>query len=857
MSDSDDTDILLLIPPKFFTVPSDQEFELEEKEKKEVVSSLVSQVNSLENRVNVIESFTSSRCGSSFGEEGDKSDLELKSVRSRDKESFLKEIDVYLESVKTVRQSKENSLKEAKHFLGMEDRAIDTLFQNGSPSKRLALPEVDKLLKEMEITQNEIENKLKAREIEYGMDKEKQISPRKVYLNGENIGSVPDLNFGVREMFNSPNTSPLKAKEPPKPPIVDQFTKRDEYLVGSSNSERRSSISSVYSRTPKKDTDTKMPERRYKAGYMSPRRRLQMTSDYVCNTKPLECKTSFIEPEEKVMTSVENSEQRFKPEGLINTYKPNSIPEQAMRSNLLSLADLWKSDGTSTSENPSKLRQKLEEEKYRRLHLENTIQTLNRKVLEEQEKLAVAMRVDEGKDKAIGKITEAWKQMVEHWKEIEAERHSMSQKLISERTSIKRAQEDINKKIDRWEKEVSQALDLAAGFKGKCEYLEAELTVAKETADARIRELEDNLESKETTLKNLMDERAKLMEKLRDSEENNETEKKLVEMARNEVTIVQKNLSDVEAELAIVKEQKELLSTRLKEEKGRNQTLEQQKNHLQEALTESKAKQALAEEEAKVAREQLDKAKTELRTLYQNQLESVVRDKLAEFQGQLDAAQASMQAEIDNNKKIAHQKAEQQKSTLINSHLAEIRRLESLHKEEMRELSLKLAESEKKRLRLENGKKDIAQKLHGVMETQWQQALSIITSELSMRQTDLDTQRGQGDAQPVSSREAKQFKIIPDVTESDDNHGRESEVGSQPLTVGQSTNQELLKYIQMLLEKQPGKPVDSSSSLWQDTSQSEIFDPSLPEKIPWHQIISGNFQNGAQDAQQMKKPPWK
>lgn len=55
------------------------------------------------------------------------------------------------------------------------------------------------------------------------------------------------------------------------------------------------------------------------------------------------------------------------------------------------------------------------------------------------------MVVDEGKDKAILQITEAWKQMVEHWKRIEADRHAMSQKIISEKSTLKRAKEDVDK----------------------------------------------------------------------------------------------------------------------------------------------------------------------------------------------------------------------------------------------------------------------------------------------------------------------------------------------------------------------------------------------------------------------------
>lgn len=66
-------------------------------------------------------------------------------------------------------------------------------------------------------------------------------------------------------------------------------------------------------------------------------------------------------------------------------------------------------------------------------------------MLEEQEKVAVAMKVDEGKDRAIGLVTEAWKQMVQHWRQIESERHAMSQTLITERSEIAKQKDDIEK----------------------------------------------------------------------------------------------------------------------------------------------------------------------------------------------------------------------------------------------------------------------------------------------------------------------------------------------------------------------------------------------------------------------------
>ncbi|KAL1123108.1 hypothetical protein AAG570_002196, partial [Ranatra chinensis] len=361
-----------------------------------------------------------------------------------------------------------------------------------------------------------------------------------------------------------------------------------------------------------------------------------------------------------------------------------------------------------------------------RKHLEQTVQRLQKKVLEEQERVAVAVRVDSEKDRAIGRMTEGWRQMVAHWKTIEEQRHQAAQALLKEKITSKKLQEDVGKKIERWEKEVSQALDLAASFKNKCQTLEVELSSTRGSLNGRIAELEVSLRGAEQRVQQLEEERKQLATRLQISEEEHEKERKLVNDARKDLAEVEDALGRTEAELAVCKEQRDLLSTRLKEERGRNTTLEQQKVSLQESVK--------AEEDARSAVGQLDTVKCELRALYQGQLESVVKEKLGEFQAQLDSAQAAMQKELADQQRLSQERALQQQQALVNSHVAEMRRLESIHKEELRELELKLRDAEKRCARLENGKKDIAQRLHSLMEAQWQQALSIITSELSIRQ---------------------------------------------------------------------------------------------------------------------------
>uniref|UniRef100_A0A0K8T7M8 Centrobin n=1 Tax=Lygus hesperus TaxID=30085 RepID=A0A0K8T7M8_LYGHE len=926
MSDTDDTDTLLLVPPNLFTVPSESEGNLETS----VVEDLITHVERLETRVNTIENRTSilgslpgnldpvnniSNEGSSHLSFESSSIPTFQTVYPAgtansgkdsslgDKQYILGEIDRYLESINTT--SMENNFEEAAMNKDSgNERVLDRISTAGI-GKNLALPDVDKLLREMESTQNEIERKLRERESEYGIGelsltntefssvrandkgglvgggrsevdfrhdkglgfKTEYVTSRRAFILGENVGSVPDLGLGVRDLY-AKSSSPRKSDDQ-RPVVEEPIGRRDAFLVGSS-SNGEDPRNSNFTRSPMRGSPQRVPlnlETR-KPKSFSPRRKLPFSEA----THPKLTGSTVSQPPSKPDNYIERTAHHggsgdsndFPHEHMKNdrplAFQPKPLASH-FRGNLMSLADLWKNESNHSShDDPSKLRQKLEEEKFRRMHLEETIQSLNKRVLEEQEKLAVAMVVDEGKDKAIIQITEAWKQMVEHWKKIEADRHSMSQRLISEKAALKRAREDVDKKIERWEKEVSQALDLAAGYKNKCVLLEVEFSISKESLEGKVTVLEEKLKVNEKTLTDLLEERKFLSDKLQSTQEEVQDGKRLIDSTRKEVESIQQNLSTVEAELAIVKEQRGLIEMRLMEEKGRVVILEQQKSSLEDKLEEAHRCQMNAEKEAKNAIAELESSKMNLREFYQNQLEMVVRSKLTEFQGQLDAAQLSMQAEIESTKEMAQKRAEEQHNSLVNSHVAEIRRLEAIHKDELRSLELKLVDSERRRLKLENNHKDIAQKLHGVMENQWQQALSILTSEISLRQPNSELCRNvKPEGRPERLNQHRNFASKPGESESSE----DTPFNKDDLVTCRSTaprpqpsgkQEQLLKYIHMLLEKPPGKAVESSTSMF-DSSFSITDVPGDIHQEPQHQ--PAKVPSGPNDPGFNRKPPWK
>lgn len=73
------------------------------------------------------------------------------------------------------------------------------------------------------------------------------------------------------------------------------------------------------------------------------------------------------------------------------------------------------------------------------------IQQLQRKILEQQEKLAVAMKVDKAKDNAISKLRESWLKLTCSLDKAEERHRSALEKMTREVDNFKLVAEDAQK----------------------------------------------------------------------------------------------------------------------------------------------------------------------------------------------------------------------------------------------------------------------------------------------------------------------------------------------------------------------------------------------------------------------------
>uniref|UniRef100_A0A1B6CMZ3 Uncharacterized protein n=1 Tax=Clastoptera arizonana TaxID=38151 RepID=A0A1B6CMZ3_9HEMI len=718
MSDSDDTDLLLLIPPDFFAVQSD----IDESEQS-VVDDLIIHVNDLENRISAIEnsksqlslldesldlnqtkikpaneyylSMTDSLHStnidtlhlsgindfikgksyksppksrypftipstpisevynrtellspkSNYNESSDRYDAsdnqmnvsnpsnipvankENDKIRQNgsdncEEKELVHEIDQYLNEIDKCGPTGLFQKKEGLESISfnptiMNDYKIDGFERHCNPelSKALDLPEVDRLLKEMEETQYEIEQKLKLHNSPKVFDKQVYYShhlENNDYISNSSRKYVPSLKSGeikIDGVNTLRDTSSFQSRYSPKSrkkldmnfghKNVEKYNTSNYRSYDDTSRKLDTLKSSLYSSSsPLKSTQTYGTKKLDSYKYLTPTKfniskHLEAES---LKDKPfverqnqsdteqlIEVSNQYTTEPNYVSKSKENSQDigrertestfgrkrttaQTTVDAIVNHDQQNISSKGILSSelksgptNLLSLTDLWNKEPLHNTDDPKKLRQKLEEEKYRREHCEEIIKNLQYRVLEDQEKLAVAVHVDQEKDKAIVQLTEAWRKLVQHWGELENQRHNLSLQLQTEKSMSRSKLEEMAKKVTQCETEVAQALDLAAGYKKKYEDINREKDTLKNDLKHRIEEAEKQIEEVSEQNQQYIIERNDMKSVIDEFKKKSEEEKKLLEEGEAEIQELKKQVSQYEAEIKVLKEQKEMI----------------------------------------------------------------------------------------------------------------------------------------------------------------------------------------------------------------------------------------------------------------------------------------------------------
>ncbi|CAL7940169.1 unnamed protein product [Xylocopa violacea] len=586
------------------------------------------------------------------------------------------------------------------------------------------------------------------------------------------------------------------------------------------------------------------------------------------------------------------------------------LPRKSQR--LLSLSDFWDNNGHKTQEEIHRI--KLEEEKFRREHCEHLIQELQKRLLEQQEKVAVALRVDNEKNELIAQFHNAWSKLKQQVHVLENEYNALQANLKNITEKHQSEISEFQSQIKRCEGELSKALDLAAGYKEKNDIATKEkVELLKDHAD-ELENYKSFVQEAESRCDKLKIEYSKLLEKNQQTEEtlkslHQELGKERLKggEVRNEMDVIHKALDTCEAELIVLRQEKENLQLKLKEENSRNSILEQKNSSLHSALDDAKKAEKLARDETKFLAGQKDKIRSELQEIYQKQVDEVVKVKLQEFQTQLDAAESEFLEELKNRQQVIAECAARKIKDIIDKHRLEINLLEEKHKEEKRLCELQLAEALQKASFLESQlhsqratKSQLAEQLHSVMQKQWQQALQIISGGNMENLTPLQKIHAE---KLFESRVPKKSESMPNCCAkvsqepiklsshencSDANNFRDqnerirammSSLDDTPVTSRRESKDDIRKYVKMIAEMQQTR--EDFSKIRENIASPPLVCREVPRKhylkkesssreedsIVWQaasettqdtsEFMSIPQRMSTKGDQQKNKPPWK
>ncbi|GAB0088251.1 hypothetical protein DMENIID0001_026450 [Sergentomyia squamirostris] len=359
--------------------------------------------------------------------------------------------------------------------------------------------------------------------------------------------------------------------------------------------------------------------------------------------------------------------QKSQVDSMNNDHNPRKSLSFSTDPPLISLNDLWSCQGKA------KEAASLQEERMRREHCEKSIHLLQARILEYQQKLAVAMEVDRTKDDIISKLQSNVK--------------SLENQNMNLRTELREKTGEIERRNIFLEGELAKTVGKLTDLQDRNEVFHAKI----------IHLTKANEDVKEITKRQMEDLQVRLSNSLK------------VEQILNDDLVKAKKLLEEE------KEKIKSMENNVQEAKARSEEVVKEKSSLQTAFD-------LLNEKLKNLSDEHQSQQSYLKSYYQDQLNGVVKQKIKEFQQQLDAAEA----EAHNLSRLC-QKHEQEISLLTEKHSEEL----SLSHFQLVVATKTIDELREKLTGYENRRMDIAQRLHGVMEVQWQKALEILSSPSS------------------------------------------------------------------------------------------------------------------------------
>ncbi|XP_028132505.1 myosin-13 isoform X2 [Diabrotica virgifera virgifera] len=740
MTDTDDTDELLLIPPDFFSTESGFGHSETAQPYYNIVDNLIKQVGSLQNRIKSIESCESFYSNSLESLKMDRPRESFKKSNSSDdlctsfsaQNSPQKPVEFKLNSLPNSPNVKKYvNLRNPR--VGLQSKlspsaAYSNKYTRSGKDGQL-LNEVDTFLSKVKTIQrisavrnleSDFENcgaKHNEPEVVTYFERRNEPIRQKTLQMGDGKYNIRDLETRVQDMLNGPKERIETAERKEKSDVQTSTdnSKENSNLVqellqfndqpSCSDSSSDSTQITAYNRT--KNIKTNL-----------------LTDPIHSNAlKVLHLHKKLHEDPSKKAKSKENAgehKQRSK-----HTIVGDNLGTHL---SLLNLADIWNSENNTLTR--SQLTQKLQEEKYRRQHCEDLIQELQVKNLELQQKMSVAVKVDDAKNTTIQKYQDALDKLVSKLEKCNKDRVELEfeiNKLKNERIDEK---EDADQRITHYENEIQRALSVAHTSQEKTAMLEkkcAELSSEQQT-------LVQKLETVQKDCAKECEKYRQMSEILAQKELELNENKTMLSTARNEITQNRQAVDMFQTEFNKIKNEYNEIENNLKEERLQKAQLNKRILELTEEIESYKKQVNSLQEELSKAKKQSELNKVDLRNFYQGQVELLVQNKLKEFQCQLDEQENKFKEEFTKKEKAISKSAAQFLHQILEKHSMEVQLLGKKHQEETEIFQIQVKQHKQQveslQHKLEQFQKRslaIAKQVPKVMESQLNEALKIIT----------------------------------------------------------------------------------------------------------------------------------
>ncbi|KAH9509432.1 hypothetical protein Btru_045876 [Bulinus truncatus] len=434
----------------------------------------------------------------------------------------------------------------------------------------------------------------------------------------------------------------------------------------------------------------------------------------------------------------------------------------------LEMSSITNRNETSVYGENQYLRDSLEKEKYRRKHCEEHIQKLNAKLLEVQQQLAVAISTDKRKDLMIEQLDRQLAKVVEGWKKREIEKDEFLKVVTHEKEQIEETLQSQQNMINSFERELAQTV----------EQLRSEKERSNEIIHDLKEELKEYMQEKQHAEKMLDSERQKfagVLAEWKDITESRDKAEKRAQQAEEKLLEEQQLLSKTEQEfLTKINEVKEANQKVINMEKIK---LEEQKKKMEEVMAERDElktelkkialdlEQLIREKESQkvemaILEAKFETAQRKLEADLHAQMEKEIADQASEFHTRIETA---LEAAADRHHKQVselqsqHQRDLERHATTMNE---ERLKREEEHRKQICELEEKLQvmrtenhSLRQSKIKLESQRVEILTKLQFMMQSQWNEAVSLLVStpqKKSLNSSFMSSHAGSGHSGPLA-----------------------------------------------------------------------------------------------------------